>query len=116
MYVYLSYIYRYVFTTLFIDSFLLPCNRSLVTDFGLGSVHPIQASIWGAEVRNMCAYVSLMVSGKEGLIRIADLSVPLYPPQSVLRKLEVFLTAWVPQQEPQLGSKNHLGSKNIYIE
>jgi len=54
--------------------------------------------------------------GRGYLFRVADLSVPLSPPQSVLRDLEVSLPVWMPQQQPKLGHVNLLCSENIYTE
>lgn len=89
------------FTTLFTDRYLLPCNESLTTDFGLGSARPVQghpAEVLTLETRTLAVLLLSVVKG----IRIANLPVPLSPPKSALREFEVPLPARVPQQEPEL--------------
>lgn len=89
MYIYLSYIYRYISTTLSQESCYKLWPGFSTSDAGI---------VRHAEGRNTSAYGSLIV-GKGISDQSCDLNVPLSHPQSVLRELEVLLPIWMPQQE-----------------
>lgn len=55
------------FTTLFIDTYLLPCNESLTTDFGPGSARPVQRHPAEVLTLETCMLAVLLLSVVKGL-------------------------------------------------